>query len=606
MGVCLSYSTRDTLLNAIGSHFMDKAVVLLKKGATLRGTGDNWDLKIKMDHMRKAIQNKDLHLFASNLVANRLDFKDLPNAKPIGKISELKTSQLLPNVNEWKSYVSSVKVLIARILFEFFPEFKIFSSFYPDHIEHKFSDVMKCKSVTATLPIIDADEAKYQDCVKILRTYEKWIWELYDKAGLAPPEIPDIVVDVVPESNQADPGQPMAQVVFTSNDPMKDNKIVFAGDQLSRIRFSGAKDLLQGCHTPTDRLEHCSPFKPVMWHTKASLLQYCFNLLYVPESVNEKGTLKFFREKLNRKNVTPKKVVDSYEGCEEFFISVGKGYIVAAALNLFGISNMNEKPADFPDEKASDDVKKEYFNGYLEQFVRKFVIQSDYDNNSSDDFKQNYGLMIIFLTVLLLQMKDTAAEADGDRNLINQKILLVVFKALNSRSKYAVEMFTSIAQIECTLTPRLSQEFKWGFFLNWRGGKGNNIEDDLAQEICNRMSKKIVKRMGANKSLKSIEKICKATNGIKDIVESFDQEISVEHGSSHHTTRDSLEDEKEIISDILEISPFTYTGPRAHENFPDIKRVPQRYLNYVEFAKWVEDKKKEWSSIPDMLANFEE
>ncbi|XP_066930300.1 uncharacterized protein [Clytia hemisphaerica] len=382
MGVCLSYSTRDTLLNAIGSHFMDKAVVLLKKGATLRGTGDNWDLKIKMDHMRKAIQNK-----------------------------------------------------------------------------------------ISTLPIIDADEAKYQDCVKILRTYEKWIWELYDKAGLAPPEIPDIVVDVVPESNQADPGQPMAQVVFTSNDPMKDNKIVFAGDQLSRIRFSGAKDLLQGCHTPTDRLEHCSPFKPVMWHTKASLLQYCFNLLYVPESVNEKGTLKFFREKLNRKNVTPKKVVDSYEGCEEFFISVGKGYIVAAALNLFGISNMNEKPADFPDEKASDDVKKEYFNGYLEQFVRKFVIQSDYDNNSSDDFKQNYGLMIIFLTVLLLQMKDTAAEADGDRNLINQKILLVVFKALNSRSKYAVEMFTSIAQIECTLTPRLSQEFKWGFFLNWRGGK---------------------------------------------------------------------------------------------------------------------------------------
>ena len=29
--------------------------------------------------------------------------------------------------------------------------------------------------------------------------------------------------------------------------------------------------------------------------------------------------------------------------------------------------------------------------------------------------------MIIFLTVLLLQMKDTAAEADGDRNLRNQK-----------------------------------------------------------------------------------------------------------------------------------------------------------------------------------------
>ena len=62
---------------------------------------------------------------------------------------------------------------------------------------------------------------------------------------------------------------------------------------------------------------------------------------------------------------------------------------MAAALNLFGISNVNEKPANFPEEKASDDAKKKYFNGYLEQFVRKFVEQSDYDNNSSDDFKHN-------------------------------------------------------------------------------------------------------------------------------------------------------------------------------------------------------------------------
>ena len=49
-------------------------------------------------------------------------------------------------------------------------------------------------------------------------------------------------------------------------------------------------------------------------------------------------------------------------------------------------------------------------------------------------------------------------------------------------SKYAIEMFISIAQIEFLLTPRLSEEFKWGFFLNWRGGAGHNIEDDLAQK----------------------------------------------------------------------------------------------------------------------------
>ena len=93
---------------------------------------------------------------------------------------------------------------------------------------------------------------------------------------------------------------------------------------------------------------------------------------------------------------------------------------------------------------------------------------------------------------------------------------------MGAYSKYALEMFTSIAQMECMLTPRLAEEVKWGFFVNWRGGPGNNMEDDLAQEISNRLSKSIVQRMGPNKTLKSISKVCKAANGIKEVKEQFD------------------------------------------------------------------------------------
>lgn len=38
----------------------------------------------------------------------------------------------------------------------------------------------------------------------------------------------------------------------------------------------------------------------------------------------------------------------------------------------------------------------------------------------------------IFLTIFLLEMKDTAAEADRERNLINQKLLLSVFKSMGA------------------------------------------------------------------------------------------------------------------------------------------------------------------------------
>ena len=84
---------------------------------------------------------------------------------------------------------------------------------------------MKQKSVIATLPVIDADEKKHQDCVKILRNNEYWIWELNHKTGL---------VDTVPahealSSNHARPGQPNAEVVHTKDDLMKTKKLYFQG-----------------------------------------------------------------------------------------------------------------------------------------------------------------------------------------------------------------------------------------------------------------------------------------------------------------------------------------------------------------------------------------
>lgn len=92
--------------------------------------------------------------------------------------------------------------------------------------------------------------------------------------------------------------------------------------------------------------------------------------------------MKFFREKYARKNVTPQKVLDSYEGCEQFFFSVGKAYILEGALEFWGMSDIHSTPTKntIPSNLHSRKQKKEYFDGVVESFVKSYVVY-DPDND---------------------------------------------------------------------------------------------------------------------------------------------------------------------------------------------------------------------------------
>ena len=98
---------------------------------------------------------------------------------PKGHIKDFPRHNFSFNVPEWKRYAECAKIIVGGIVLEFFPKFKFLKAVIPDHISHEYSQQMSEKSTIVSLPIINVNESKYDDCVNILRTYEKWIAEIY-------------------------------------------------------------------------------------------------------------------------------------------------------------------------------------------------------------------------------------------------------------------------------------------------------------------------------------------------------------------------------------------------------------------------------------------
>lgn len=60
----------------------------------------------------------------------------------------------------------------------------------------------------------------------------------------------------------------------------------------------------------------------------------------------------------------------------------------------------------------------------LEDLLTYISCKKNTTSHDKEDYVMNYGMSCIFLAVILLQLKDTAAEADGDRNLIKPEVTL--------------------------------------------------------------------------------------------------------------------------------------------------------------------------------------
>ncbi len=260
----------------IGNHFSDSIVEAVKDGKKLQGTGDNWDMKIHAHDMRSTHQNQDIHYFASNLIVERVPSQNLSTTSPRRDIRTLPNSVFLLSADEEIKLREDFKVLIGRVLLSNIPCLSFLKSVIPDHISHVYQKEMSEKSIVVPLPMQFKDEKKYSDVVDILDYYETELENIYTKAGVIQKPVEDSTAKqpVSIEGCSSQPDQPGAHCnKVDENDHMKAISVPFGGDQLTRVRFAGAKDLRAGSHTAKERLDHCSPFVFELFHTKMAFLQ---------------------------------------------------------------------------------------------------------------------------------------------------------------------------------------------------------------------------------------------------------------------------------------------------------------------------------------------
>lgn len=63
------------------------------------------------------------------------------------------------------------------------------------------------------------------------------------------------------------------QICFYLGDEFETVKITLGGDQLVRVRMSGAKDLLAGAHTAAERMEIFDPVVEELFHVEQDYLE---------------------------------------------------------------------------------------------------------------------------------------------------------------------------------------------------------------------------------------------------------------------------------------------------------------------------------------------
>ena len=335
----------------------------------------------------------------------------------------------------------------------------------------------------------------------------------------------------------------------------------------------------------------------VAYHTMLFVgLQIVFHRYFHGNSVTDGGTLWQLRCLIHRHNIT-KNVSKEMNELEDFFKSVGRAHVMAAALTFFDMDATNEEPKEhaWPPELlavASADLSWEYLHDILGTFVDHYImpciafdITGKPQRGSEKNGIWNYACSLMTDCLVIEELNDAIHEGDGERMMIIWKLLLLYFRAAGHKN-YALESVNLVAQSLALLSERDAFRLKWCRFVNKRGQKGTNIPCDLAMEHWNKAFKTHLSAMGANINSSTIMRTGMALSTLESICSAFDTACNVSPVTVRHSTKSADQDERTML-EALHSKQHVFTMEGSHSKFPSFQRNQLSRIDRKKFDKWI-------------------
>lgn len=230
--------------------------------------------------------------------------------------------------------------------------------------------------------------------------------------------------------------------------------------------------------------------------------------------------------------------------------------------------------------------------------VEPFTPVSSIPTSSTEDRRMNYGLQVMQLGVLLMQLNDTEAEGDGQRSLRNWKLLMLYFRSRSRGMKYAFEAMRFITFVKALYSERMAHRILHGQFVNPKGGHGNNYANDLKMEHEVGNKKGVLKGMCGNKTLRAVQRSTSSSYMLNETSMQYDRESNISPESTSHTHACTFDDIKEMIELISTQNPFKHQPGRSLQSFPSISKSPLDQLDVFGLHSWFTRNKKRLAANP--------